>query len=173
MTKKNGFTLIELLVVTLIIAILTAVAMPQYRKSVQKAYLTETNTLIATFRDALAAYSNEFNTYPRRIEQMSLPFNVSEEGDEAMKFTTVSMDPDESFTIYKKGGAVAATGSRVIKLSPKTRTNIKANFYITMTKNGFPVYLACTGKDCELLDSFNCEATEDESRIQVCRSLFD
>ncbi len=56
MKQKNGFTLIELLVVVLIIAILSAVALPQYQKAVEKARLAEALNMIGTLQRAVASY---------------------------------------------------------------------------------------------------------------------
>ena len=60
---RRGFTLIELLVVVIIIAILAAIALPQYNKAVMKARLADVETFIAHVEKAMDLYVLE-NGYP-------------------------------------------------------------------------------------------------------------
>lgn len=62
--KSGGFTLIELLVVIGIIAMLVAIAVPNYLSARQRAADSKRKSEIAQLKDALRLYYNDYNTYP-------------------------------------------------------------------------------------------------------------
>lgn len=66
----DGFTLIELLVVVLIIGILSAVALPQYTKAVEKARASEAMTLAKSFADAERIYYLETGSSVKSINDI-------------------------------------------------------------------------------------------------------
>ena len=65
MINKKGFTLLELLVVVVIIGILAAIALPQYRKAVAKAELAQLLNVVKSFTTSLRGYYLTNNTFPQ------------------------------------------------------------------------------------------------------------
>ena len=67
----KGFTLIELLVVVLIIGILVAVALPQYKLAVTKSRVSIYLPLLKSIADAEEAYylsAGEYTAYPTNLD---------------------------------------------------------------------------------------------------------
>lgn len=70
--RLGGFTLIELLVVVLIIGILAAIAVPQYRVAVAKAQAVEAITVLTALEKARTAYHLAHGTWPSSIDDLDV-----------------------------------------------------------------------------------------------------
>ena len=69
---KRGFTLIELLVVVLIIAVLAAVALPQYQKAITKSRAMRLLSLQKELAMAQEVYYMQHGAYPVKVEDFKI-----------------------------------------------------------------------------------------------------
>ncbi len=72
--KKLGFTLLELLVVVVIIAILASVALPQYRRSVERAQAMEALINLRTIFDSAKRFRAATSAYPTHLRGLDISF---------------------------------------------------------------------------------------------------
>jgi len=70
--EKTGFTLIELLVVVLIIGILTAIAVPQYTRAVNRSRLAERLAMTRALIDAQQRYFLENGSYATSADGLDI-----------------------------------------------------------------------------------------------------
>ena len=56
----HGFTLIEMLTVVVIIGILTGIVVPQYRRAIQRAKVTQAISMLRVINDAASRLADEF-----------------------------------------------------------------------------------------------------------------
>lgn len=74
---KKGFTLIELLVVVLIIGILSAIALPQYKKAVIRSRLANVKPLLASIKLAEEEYYLANSEYTDDLSRLSIDISCT------------------------------------------------------------------------------------------------
>lgn len=82
MNKKSGFTLIEVLTVVIILGILTAAALPQYRKVIRRAEAANALTNVKTIFDSAKRYKMSHSAWPKTLNQLDVELaDVDEHGN--------------------------------------------------------------------------------------------
>jgi prepilin-type N-terminal cleavage/methylation domain-containing protein len=70
MLNKKGYSLLELTVVVLIIAILAAIAIPNYRVTVEKTRIMTKVSLLKSLQEAIIQFYPQENAYPATLKKL-------------------------------------------------------------------------------------------------------
>ena len=79
--KTHAFTLIEVLIVVLIIGILAAIAVPQYKKIILKTRFSEVASALKTLIDAQTRYYLANGTYTNDRDSLDIEFPLGDSDD--------------------------------------------------------------------------------------------
>ena len=113
--KQKAFTLIEVLVVVLIIGILSAFALPQYTKAVEKARAAEAFVVLRNLRDLQEIYYIANGEYASSFEQLGIT------------------EPEGNSFTYRIGSISVSASSRskgynlAFRYEHRNKTNFPAN----------------------------------------------
>lgn len=158
--RNKGFTLVELLVVILIIGILSAIALPQYMKTVERARAAEAITILASLARAEQSYLNLRNTYTDDIPMLEFtPPGVSE--DDITGFST----NDFRFKVSRaRGNDFMAYAERKDRSTDETYTIATAIY-----PNGDVVRWCYPGK----ASTFQSETLDGWSQTKIDENIVD
>ncbi|MFH1853992.1 MAG: type II secretion system protein [Candidatus Omnitrophota bacterium] len=115
--NRKGFTLVEILVVTVLIAVLTALALPMLVKTLEKAKMDEAVSNLNFIRAAQERYSLSYNTFSSDIDSL----NIEDPNDSSARYfnyTIVSADDDDFIARAQRvPGAPASYGDYLYDIS--------------------------------------------------------
>lgn len=159
MNKKLGFTLIEVLTVVMILAILTAIALPQYSKSVQRATAANALINVKTIFDSAKRFKSTNSRWPTAFNQLDVELadiNVNDDNVGVMGEFSYSLSSDNDGTVSACRTADGAISDNTFCItaryhSPDGRRDV---YTCTYASERF-LYLCeslgtCTGTTCEI-----------------------
>ena len=90
--KSQGFTLIEILVAVLIIGILAAIAVPQYKKAIYKSKFTSIIPIVENIAQAEEIYFLSNGVYTKSLEDLDI---------ELPEFSIVTSESTSAMNVYR------------------------------------------------------------------------
>ncbi len=148
LSSSKGFTLLELLVVVLIIGILAAIALPQYKKSVEKSKATQALTLLQSLYQSAQVYQLTNGNWPSSIDilDIDIPNDIKDNWsiwtDNAPSQNTLGIG------MTKKYGKYAGTGFAKYKEHSYNSIPKNTNLCIERKKNGTYIFTGEQGSYC-------------------------
>jgi prepilin-type N-terminal cleavage/methylation domain-containing protein len=135
---SSGFTLLELLLVTVILGVLTTMAIPQYLKTIERARMTEAIIILGQLRSAQIRYKAQYGKYSNKLAV--LDFSATDvSGTPIFDYLDPVTDPlGNVFDIRarRKGPDEGA---------PSIGTGCTQNYILHMDQTGLMI-----GQDCQL-----------------------
>ena len=151
MKSKLGFTLIELLVVVLIIGILAAIALPQYKKAVEKSKASQALTLLQSAYQAAMLYQVATGNYPSSIEELDVDIPSDfKGGGEWVIDVNYSIDAGQfGIGMTRTQGKYAGTGFFKFKEHPYSAVPKETNLCFENRKGSTYIFNGTLGSYCE------------------------
>ena len=155
--NNKGFTLIELLVVVLIIGVLSAIALPQYTKAVEKARSTEAMAWLSDFITAQSIYHMANGTFASDLADLDLGLDAG-----IMKN-------------FSGGDPAEASATGVTSTLTRTAGSMNYSLKVTMLQNpttgNIEAKRECTGNNaaCHSITNGNpCSTSSDHTESAWC-----
>ena len=156
--RKKGFTLIELLAVVLIMGILTAVAVPQYRKSLERSRIAEAMQMLPAIYDARERLISErgylwsdvgANGLPTWASSITFPkIDISMKGKQKTDDANVWETDNFSYTLMYNG----TNSSRKKYVSAQLKKGRYKDTGLNVVYDGSKIFcIGGTSNDCEAL----------------------
>ncbi|MDQ0010179.1 type IV pilus assembly protein PilA [Luteibacter jiangsuensis] len=116
---QKGFTLIELMIVVAIIAILAAIAIPQYQNYIIRTQVSEGMNLADGAKTAVAEFYNNTGRFPSKNESAGLPQAASISGKYVVSVDAGVTTPGKIIATFgnEVNSKLTAGGAKVVVLS--------------------------------------------------------